>query len=146
MKTKTFIILQLNFIFSISSFVYIDLISELIDKTANASHYLNKVTLSNLYIDAMIIFLINLIPSILLSHILFRVKNNKLWIIPIVLIYTLSWFYASYGVVSGYVKFFGHTWLEIEIFAFTLGQNYIFIAYITSLIFVLSYLKKEKIY
>ena len=146
MKTKTFIILQLNFIFSISSFVYIDLISELIDKTANASHYLNKVTLSNLYIDAMIIFLINLIPSILLSHIFFRVKNNKLWIIPIVLIYTLSWFYASYGVVSGYVKFFGHTWLEIEIFAFTLGQNYIFIAYITSLIFVLSYLKKEKIY
>ena len=143
MKKITFFIFQLIFIFSINSFIYIDLMLELIEKTASNSHYFNKVTLSDLYMNTIIIFIINFIPSIILSHIFFRINNNnnRLWIIPMFIIYTISWFYASYGVVSGYVKFFGHTWLKMEILIFTLNQNHIFIAYIVSLIFILCYLK-----
>ena len=139
MKKITFFIIQLNFIFSINSFVYIDLMLELIDRTSTASHYFNKVTLSDLYINTIVIFIISFIPSVILSHISFRINDNKLWILPILITYTVSWIYASYIVVNGYVQFFGHTWLRIEVLIFTLGQNYIFIAYITSLIFILFY-------
>lgn len=146
MKLRNFFIMQLNFILSINSFVYIDFMSELIDKTATASHDFNKVVLSDLYMNALIIFIIGVIPSLILSHIFLRLKNNKLWIVPIFLIYTTFWFYASYSIVGIYIQFFGHTWLEIEVLMFTLGQNHIFIAYISSLIFMLSYLKIGKIY
>ena len=135
----TFFIFELIFFFSINSFIYIDLMLELIEKTASSSHYFNKVTLSDLYMNTIIIFIISVVPSVILSHIFFRINNNKLWIIPILIIYTVSWFYASCSVVGEYVKFFGHTWLEIEILIFTLSQNHIFISYIVSLIFILFY-------
>ena len=147
MKIITFFILQLVLCFSINSFVYIDIMSELIDKTASSTPYFNKVTLSDLYMNTIIIFIISFIPSVILSHVFFKINNNKLWIIPIFIIYTISWIYASFSVVSGYVQFFGHTWLEIEILIFTLSQNHIFISYIISLIFILCYFNttnKEK--
>lgn len=59
MKKITFFIFQLIFIFSINSFIYIDLMLELIEKTASNSHYFNKVTLSDLYMNTIIIFIIN---------------------------------------------------------------------------------------
>ena len=148
MKIMTFLIFELIFFFSINSFIYIDLMLELIEKTASSSYYFNKVTLSDLYMNTIIIFTISAIPSVALSHIFFRINSNKLWIIPILIIYTISWFYASYSVVGEYVEFFGHTWLEIEILIFTLSQNHIFISYIISLIFILFYFilkTKEKL-
>ena len=48
MKIITFFTFQLIFFFSINSFIYIDLMLELIEETASNSHYFNKVTLSDL--------------------------------------------------------------------------------------------------
>ena len=133
MKKILFFTTQLIFIITINSFVYIDLMAELILQTVSATPYFNKVTLSDLYINTIGIFMVSSLPLLLLSYLVGKMAYSRLWIFPVFIIYTISWVHASHVTVAGYVQFFGHTWLYMEVFYFTLGQQHFYIAYAISL-------------
>jgi len=132
MKKINFLIIVLTSILSINSFIYIDIIVQLIPKTVGL--YVDKVTNDNVLLNTILIIILNIIPFLILAYIYRKVYANKLWIIPIFIIYSFFWVYTSYLIVHIYIQHFGHTWLDIEVFYFMLEQEHFYMAYSLSLI------------
>ena len=132
MKKINFFVIFIIVILSINSFIYVDIIIQLIPKTVGL--YVDKVTRYDIFWNTILIFILNIIPFLILSHLYIKIGENKVWLIPIFMIYSFFWVYTSYIIVHGYIQHFGHTWLDIEVFYFMLEQEHFYIAYILSLV------------
>jgi hypothetical protein len=146
MKKINFFIVFLITILSINSFIYMDIIIQLIPKTVGL--YVDKVTRYDVLWNTILIMILNIIPFLILAYIYRKVYANKLWIIPIFMIYSFFWVYTSYLIVHGYIQHFGHTWLDIEVFNFMLEQEHFYMAYILSLVpmvFLIFYNKRSSL-
>lgn len=127
--------------------MYIDVIKELIVKTAGQT--VDEVTLYDLLIVAIGIIVYSFLPLWLLSYLYKKLSDTLAWVCSIGLIYTATWYGISYLVMQGYIQYYGHTWLDIEVFFYLLGLKHIYVAYFLSLIpllglGVLNYRKKNK--
>ena len=132
MRKINFLVILIVTIISINTHIYIDLTMILIPKTI--SYTFDKVTDFDIVINTILIVTLNIFPTIFLVYIYRKIYTNKVWIIPIFMIYSFFWVYTSYIIVHGYIQHFGHTWLDIEVFYFMLEQEHFYIAYILSLV------------
>ena len=132
MKKINFLVILIVTIISINTHIYIDLTMILIPKTISCTF--DKVTNFDILITTIVIVTLNIFPTIFLVYIYRKIHKNKVWIIPIFMIYSFFWVYTSYIIVHGYIQHFGHTWLDIEVFYFMLEQEHFYIAYILSLV------------
>lgn len=132
MKKINFLIILMIIIISINVHIYIDFTMILIPKTI--SYTFDKVTNFDIVITTILIVIWNIFPTISLAYIYKKIHKNRLWIFPIFIIYSFFWVYTSYIIVHGYIQYFGHTWLDIEVFNFMLEQEHFYTAYILSLV------------
>lgn len=132
MKKINFFVILLTIILTINGFIYIDIIIQLIPKTAD--FYVDTVTNYDIFWNSVFILIINTIPIVILSYLYEKIYKNKLWIIPIFIIYSSFWVCTSYLIIHLYIQHFGHTWLDIEVFNFMLQQEHFYMAYILSIV------------
>ena len=131
MKKINFIVILLTFVVSLTFFMYIDVLSEFIER---GDVYIGATKVTNL--DVLGIFLATLVwailPSWVLAYIYRLIQNSKYWLGLIAVIYFIVWIGISFLLMNEYIMLYGNTWLSSEILFHVMHQNHFLLVYVLS--------------
>ncbi len=133
MKKINFTVILLTFIASIVTFFYVDVLAELIVKTVSNGEF-EKVTNYDIFMAILVTIVCSIFPSWALAYAYRKIQISNWWVVFISIIYTIVWIGISFFLMSGYITYFGNTWLSSEILDYTIKQNHFYLAYFLSLI------------
>ena len=132
MKKINFSIILLAYVVSIATFFYIDVLEELIVRTASSGAFVEVTKLDILGI-ILVTLVYGILPSWAMAYGYSKIQVNNWWVVFIGVSYTIVWIGISSFLMGEYITYFGNTWLGSEILSHTMHQDHFFLAYFLSL-------------